>query len=264
MPRHWHDRHAIFDMYEDEEERRFQLSISADKKPYFMRYIYPDLMREYNTFIRNTNRNALRKFQTEVSDMRNAPADELTDEQRTFLKYYDIKMPVGLNGCVMNKICRRFEEKFDGYFRKLKDGHTFDYSILKSGAEYTDRQFTAIRKLYQDYQRRISSYSVFADYERVDSVDAFAALSDMNDEFRKECFNVCSNEQALCDIILDICYKSNNTKRFAWDMCGDQIIRNLLHNKGSVINYPQKDKDGDLTFRGERFSMTSVEYTEVQ
>ena len=72
------------------------------------------------------------------------------------------------------------------------------------------------------------------------------------------------SEQALCDIILDICYKSNNTKRFAWDMCGDQIIRNLLHNKGSVINYPQKDKDGDLTFRGERFSMTSVEYTEVQ
>ena len=47
MPRTWHDRHAA-NKIEDDELRDFYRSIVADKKPYFMRYIYPVLMKQYN------------------------------------------------------------------------------------------------------------------------------------------------------------------------------------------------------------------------
>ena len=53
-------------MIEDPEKRRFYLSLVADKKPYFMRIIYPALMKQYNTYIKNTNKNAMREFQMTI------------------------------------------------------------------------------------------------------------------------------------------------------------------------------------------------------
>lgn len=51
MPREWHDRHSV-NLIEDTDTRRFYLKLVADKKPYFMRLIYPALMKQYNTYIK--------------------------------------------------------------------------------------------------------------------------------------------------------------------------------------------------------------------
>ena len=131
MPRTWHDRHAA-NKIEDDVTREFYRNIVADKKPYFMRYIYPALMKQYNQYIKNTNRNCLREFQLTVDELRSLPANELTERQSDFLRYYDYRMPVGTGDCVMNKICRRFEQEFDGYIRKHTSKIKFDYTIMKN------------------------------------------------------------------------------------------------------------------------------------
>ena len=258
MPKDWHDRHAASKI-EDDEEREFYRSIVADKKPYFMRYIYPALMKQYNTYIKNTDRNALREFQMTVADLQALGDDEITDRQREFLKYYYHRMPVGTGGCVMNKICKRFEDAFDGYIGKHNAAVKFDYYFMRSDAEYTPKQFNAIKRLRDDYNRRLSSYAVFADYERVDEYDSFAALSMMNEEFRRECSVICPDNRALCNIILDICYTKSSTKRFAWSMCGDDIIHNLLSSHGGVISYPVPDAGGEFEYCGERYAVETIQ-----
>lgn len=258
MPKDWHDRHAASKI-EDDGERDFYRSIVADKKPYFMRYIYPALMKQYNTYIKNTDRNALREFQMTVAELQALGDDELTDRQREFLKYYDNRMPVGTGGCVMNKICRRFEDAFDGYIGKHNAAVKFDYHFMRSDAEYTPKQFSAIKRLRDDYNRRLSSYAVFADYERVDEYDSFAALSMMNEELRRECSVICPDSRALCNIILDICYTKSSTKRFAWSMCGDDIIHNLLSSHDGIISYPVPDAGGEFEYCGERFAVETIQ-----
>lgn len=263
MPRLWYDRHAA-NKIEDPVQRELYRKIVADKKPYFMRYIYPTLMRQYNTYIKNTDRNALREFQMTVSELYKLPIGETTERQREFLKYYEYRMPVGTNDCIMNKICRRFEEEFDGYIGKHNSAVRFDYTIMRSDAEYTAKQLSSVRRLYEDYNRRLVSYAVFADYERVDECDSYATLTMMNDEFRKECNKICSNSNALCNIILDICYTKSSTKRFAWSMCGSEIIHNLLAKNGNRVAYPVMDADGDIEFGGHTFSVdtTTIEVSE--
>ena len=258
MPKDWHDRHAASKI-EDDEEREFYRSIVADKKPYFMRYIYPALMKQYNTYIKNTDRNALREFQMTVAELQELGDDEITDRQREFLKYYYHRMPVGTGGCVMNKICKRFEDAFDGYIGKHNAVVKFDYHFMRSDAEYTPKQFNAIKRLRDDYNRRLSSYAVFADYERVDEYDSFAALSMMNEEFRRECSVICPDSKALCNIILDICYTKSPTKRFAWSMCGDDIIHNLLSSHDGVISYPVPDAGGEFEYCGERYAVETIQ-----
>lgn len=260
MPREWYDRHAA-NKIEDQAERDLYRRIVADKKPYFMRYIYPALMKQYNTYIKNTERNALREFQMTVSELKAIPIGEATDRQRDFIRYYDYRMPVGVHDCVMNRICRRFEEEFDGYIGRHNSSTDFDYTIMRSGADYTPRQYSAIKRLYEEYNKRLTSYSVFADYERVDEYDSYAALSMMNEDFRAECAKVCPNNRALCDVILDICYSKNSTKRFAWSMCGTGIIHNLLEANDNLISFPVISEQGDFHYCGDTYDIETTMIT---
>lgn len=253
MPREWHDRHCA-NKIEDEERRQFYLSIVADKKPYFMRYIYPSLMREYNTYIKNTGKRALREFKLSVDELKETPQEELIDEQRTFLKYYEYGMPVSTDGCVMNRICRKFEDEFDGYLGKHGAGSEFDYTMLKSDAEYSRPQYNAIVKLYENYSQRLRNYAIYANYERVLDYDSSAFMIELKNEFLQECSKICPNRFSLCNIVLDICYQRSSTKRFAWDLCGAEIVENLLARNGGVISYPTRDDEGGIEFCGERFA----------
>lgn len=255
MPRLWYDRHAA---NKSEGDAKFQRNIVADKKPYFMRYIYPMLSKQYNTYIKNTDKNALREFQMTVAELKAIPKSDLTERQEEFLRYYDFRMPVGVNPCVMNKICWRFEDEFDGHIGKHNSAIKFDYSIMRSEDEYTTKQFNSIKRLYDDYNKRLASYAIFADYERIDDCDSFIALSVMNDEFRKECYKICPNKNTLCNIILDICYTRNSTKRFAWSMCGSEIIHNLLQRNDNQISYPTLDSDGDIEFCENKFIVETI------
>ena len=83
MPRYWHDRHSV-NQIEDPEERRFQLSILADKKPYFMRYIYTTLAKQYNTYIKTTNKNARREFGISLEELERIPDQDRTRMQISF------------------------------------------------------------------------------------------------------------------------------------------------------------------------------------
>lgn len=257
MPREWHDRHSV-NTIEDPEIRRLYLKLVADKKPYFMRIIYPALMKQYNTYIKNTNKNAMREFQMSIDEMLALPYSELTDRQKDFLRYYESRMPVGNNDCVMNRICRRFEREFDRYLGKHNANLDFDYTIMKSGAEYSRTQYNAILKLYENYNKRLRNYAIFAKYERVDEYDAFSQMLEMRNEFVQECTRICPNRFTLCDIVLDICYKKNSTKRFAWEICGDEIIQNLLARNGGILSYPTLDTGGKVKFGGNRFAIKQV------
>lgn len=260
MPRYWHDRHAA-NKIEDPDERVLCRAIVAEKKPYFMRYIYPALMKQYNTYIKNTNRNSLREFEMTVDELRAIPPDELTERQSEFLEYYDYRMPVGCGDCVMNKICRRFEEEFDGYVGRHNSSVIFDYSIMKSDAEYSSRQFQAIKQLYENYNKRIQGYAIFANSERVDEAASGAAYAYMNEEFLKKCSMVCPNKYSLCNLILDMCYSKNSSKRFAWSMCGEEIIHNLLTKNKCRIFYPVKiedDEEWEFEYCGEKFKTETI------
>lgn len=254
MPREWYDYHAV-NKIEDEEVRNFYRSVVADKKPYFMRYIYPALMSQYNTYIKNTDRNSLIEFGQTVAELKAHRYDELTERQKEFLRFYDHKMPVGVNDCVMNRICRKFEQAFDGFVKKNSKVAEFDYTIMKSDVEYSPKAYRTIKGLCEGYNKRLSNFSAFTDYERVDESDAKAGLDRINEEFVEECTKICPNQKELCNIMLDIYYSKSLTKRFVWSVCGSEIINNLLIANDNTISYPTLCDSGEVEYGGNRFTI---------
>lgn len=259
MPKDWYDRSAnriTEDLTEEEIARRvFNIRILADKKPYFMRYIYPNLMSQYNTYIKNTDKKCMREFRLTIEELLEKSADERTEAESEFIEYYYQRMPVGMHPCVMNKICHRFEEEFDSYFLKNVSEEEFDYGIMKSGQEYTLTQYNAIAKLYEQYTKRLQEYMQFSKRERIDEDESATKRSLMVRDFKVECQRACSNAAQLCDIILDLCYSRSGSKQFCWDICSEEIIENLLAHNNNTIYFPVQNDDGDIEYCGKRFSL---------
>lgn len=259
MPKTWYSRHEI-NKLEDESERMFYRSISAERKPYFMRYIYPELMKSYNKYVKNCDSNSYREFRMGVEELDAIPRDQRTDRQNEFLYYYYKGMPVGTNDCVMNIICRRFEQAFDKYVSKHRDTEDFDYTRMKyPGVEYSARQYQSLKKIYDIYNARMRSFAIYQKYENIDEYETMTAKMTLDADFRRECDTVCPDRRTLCNIILDICYQKSSTKAFAWAMCGREMIENLLDRNGRKYTYPVASPTGDFEFAGQTFTLKTVE-----
>lgn len=253
MSREWYDWHTA-NKIDDETRKAFYLSILAERKPRFMTYIYPSLKTQYNTYVKNAEENALRRFGLTIKELLLIPKESLTGEQKQFMDYYEGCMPVGDYPCVMNKICTKFEELFDKCKYKI-NSEDFDYTIMKSEATYSNRQYYKVKSLYESYTKRLTAFSTFAVNERLDTWETNSLLDDLKSSYKQQCLTECSNEDVLCNILLDMCYTQKATKKFVWDMCGDVIVKNLTRNNGGKLLYPTKNEDGEFSFAGKKYTI---------
>lgn len=237
-------------------KKKFNQRIVAANKPYFMTYVYPSLRTQNNTYNTNSNNGALMRFGSygirSIEDLYNY--EPKTKEMIECLRLHGEM--VGSNACVVNRICWIFENAFDGYLSKKYIQPEFDYSILKSNVEYSKKNYEDIFALYKEYQKRVEAFQRKKRTEKLNSLENWEKKKVFIDWFKKECEIICSNENELCDIVLDICYKTEKSKQFAWDICGDVILDNLLKNKCGIIHFPQLVNDnGDFEYCGENFVM---------
>lgn len=261
MPVEWYDFRANNISDDDSQEtinkKKFYMTIAAEKKPFFMTYVYPKLKSENNTFLRNNERSAVRRFGeygvNNISDLEKL--EDKTAAMEKFLDCYHRKIPTGNNPCVVNRMAWIFEEAFKD---KLSSPHKvpFDYSILKCGTEYSREDYRKISALYKEYIKEVEKFCVCNWNEKIDNEDYCNNQIALRMIFQEKCEKICPNEDELCDIVLDICYSTEKSKQFAWEMCGEKIICNLLKNNNSIIHYPQLVCcDGEFTYCGKQFVM---------
>ena len=265
MPKYWYDKSSCNKLPSDtDEQKHFKelcLRIVAENKPYFMKYVYPDLMAKYNKYLKDTNSKCIREFKMSMIDLMNKP--NKTIPEKDFIEYYKKLMPVGDNPCTINRIAWLFENTFKSYISDFSKTREFDYSILKSGVEYSKNDYQKIAKLKAEYDDSVKYYQQLANKQRLDKDEVLVNRNMMLMKFKSKCEEICPNEKELCDIIVDLCYSSSKSKQFAWDICGEVIIDNLLDKNERMINYPVLVRsDGDFEFGGEQFIMCHKKYEE--
>ena len=79
----------------------------------------------------------------------------------------------------------------------------------------------------------------------------------LNSDLEESCFSICPNEQHLCEILLDICYRDGFDTSIVWNLCGDVIVDKLLQ-KSHKLSYPTHNICGDFWCCGTSFSMKDV------
>jgi hypothetical protein len=162
-------------------------------------------------------------------------------------------MPVSRAPGTMNRICWRIEEAFQT--TDVLPSVEFDCSILKSDAQYSQEEYDAIKRLYDEYNNNMQLFLKRKKQNELGDDETGFDVVHLKDIFVEECTKACPNDEVLANIVVDLCYTSSKNKTFAWDVAGEQIFNNVLKSSGYTITYPVKDADGDIEFNGNRFSL---------
>lgn len=232
-------------------EKQINANIAAEIKPWFFIYRYSSLKSELDKYIKSVKSNCKIRFGKTLDDL--YASNDKSDEEEAFIYNYEKYMPVSRAAGTMNRICWRIEDEFKttDVFPNVE----FDYSILKSNAEYSQDEYELVKHLYDEYNNSMQLFLKQKHKNELGDDEVGFDIMQLKDVFISECEKVCPNTEVLTNIVIDLCYDSNKNKTFAWDVAGEQIFNNLLKNNGCKIQYPIKDENGDIEFCGNKFSL---------
>ena len=258
MPKEWYQYGANViksdDSEEIQEQKRFNQRICAHKKPYFFIYNYDAERINYQKFIEEANSKSTSLYGVSFEEM--LKLDDLDNEAERFVQYCSAKCPIDMSPSTMNRICRKIENEFDGNFSC--ENVEFDYRIYKSENDIKRVSYFEIKSLCEHYLmdlKNLNSRKVNNEEERK------LLLEDKNrllEVLIEDISSICSNKESLCDILLDICYTGKMSKSIVWDVCGDQIIENMLKRHNHILTYPEKCSEAEFSCCGTKFISKTI------
>lgn len=258
MPKEWHNYGVNVIKPDDSDDiqakKRFNQSICAHKKPYFFMYNYDAERIKYQKFMEEANSKSVSLYGISFKNM--LKMDHLSEDAEKFVQYCSFKCPIDTSPSTMNRICWKIEQEFNENF-SCEDVE-FDYTIYKSKHNIKKSSYHEIKSLCEHYLmnlKTLNSRKINNEEERK------LLLEDKNrllETLIEDMTTICSNEEALCDILLDICYTGKMSKSIVWDVCGDQIIKNMLEKHNHMLTYPEKCQDADFCCCGTKFSNKTV------
>jgi hypothetical protein len=255
IPKEWLNP-RLFKIDDDDDEstihyKQVNANIAAEIKPWFFIYRYSQLKSELDKYVKSVKSNCKIRFGKSLEDLYSS--EDKSEEEKAFIYNYEKYMPISRAPGTMNRICWRIEDQFKTM--EVLPDVDFDYSVLKSDAEYTKDEYDAVQRLYDEHNKNMQLFlkGVKRNDSSKEERDVFVAQ--LTEEFSNACSAICPNTEILANILVDICYTSNKNKSFAWDIAGEQIFHNVLKKSGYTIQYPIKDCDGDIEFCGNRFAL---------
>jgi hypothetical protein len=264
FPKHWINWGKINDDMSEEEkaEIRFNNSLLIEKRPYFMRYLYPDYNRDYNNYNYNYDNYCNVTFGVGLDETIakvEGDYENSSDKERELVSKYYKYNPLLDTKCTMNVICH-YMEKSD---ELLKEGVNYKASpeiirLLKAwDAPVEKEKIRLMQHLYEKYKgekRNINNIKEENGERRFRTVEQF------NKYIRQESLSISSNLEELSTLAVIISYESypNDTKSFAWSIFGDGLLDNLRKNTGGECYAPFMDQHGDIDFLGEKYKQHKV------
>lgn len=258
MPKEWHNYGANIiqsdDSEEIQEQKRFNQRICAYKKPYFFIYNYDAERINYQKFIEEANSKSTSLYGISFEEM--LKLGDLDGETEKFVNYCSAKCPIDMSPSTMNRICHKIESEFKENF--LCEDVEFDYTIYKSKNDVNGALYAEIKPLCEHYLldlKTLNSRKVNNEEERK---ILLADKDRLLETLVEDVTSVCPNAESLCDILLDICYSGKMSKSIVWDICGGQIIKNMLEKHDYTLTYPEKCGEADFWCCGTKFSNKTI------
>ena len=259
MPKSWYifSENIIKDDDSDEiiAQKTLNQRLCAAKKPYFFGYNYPTLKQEYDAYVRDTNDHVQSITGKNIRDLLKNDGN-LPENEQKILDFYKKRLPLDVSPSTMNRICWAIEDEFDGV--DAFENVDFDYTIYKSGINYSLEDYELIKLKCDGYKQKKRELNKKKFVEHESEEESFAdQMMKLNSDLEESCYSICSNEQVLCEILLDICYRDGIDVSIVWNLCGDVIVDKLV-NKSGKYRYPEQDLNGDFSFGGIKFVMKDV------
>lgn len=248
------DKQSKEDIERKNEMIYFNNSILIEKRPYFMRYLYPNYNKEFKEYNEMYNQICRNKFRCSIDK----PTNEVINNEdylRLRSNYLRYNKFLDTDG-VMNRVCHYMENSCKDMKLKLKDfGNSSFYNIyMDSNIQIDDDKLKMMLDRYDEYNSKKKDRKNF---EEGNSFQKYC--NDLKDEM----FIVSIDDKELANLAIYICYVMypNKPKDFAWDICGDGILQNLIDNQeNKTLKIPKKNEGGDIKYLGKKYKVEEIEF----
>jgi hypothetical protein len=211
-------------------------------------------MKEYRETTNRAITNARQKFRMELNDMLKAYEEKeyLSDDQSSFIEkfLYSLKLDNSKSTC--NMICWEIENIFDNQFN-FSQKKVDLYSMLRRDQECSPALLDKITKLCKKSEQKRAikcAISFLLNKQELEHEEEYSNVDYNMSDILEE---VCNNEEQLCDLLLDYCYKYNGNKEILWNVCGETLLQRLAQDK--EFYYPIADPNGDFEVQGKKYLM---------
>lgn len=281
LPAEWKE-YETFSPDDPEEEKIRKSrhnSIVISKKPYFFRYLYPELNKRFKQFENSYNQVSRDMFGIKFKKL--LKKEDKTPEEKLLVKNYQKYSPLITSDCTMNFLCREMESvDFDIKFEKeiqptgeeTKKKRT---SLLPTFEEkfansFDEDKYQIIKTLYKMYNGRRQLKHLTSlfdatvtpgeaiDYPEIRSSVYTSIIDELQQEVAK--YNITGEEFLFYSHRLSFEY-SNFNWGFAWDVLEDQIIKLIPQGKSYI---PIRDEENGEIYLGNKYSLKELVPETVQ
>ena len=278
LPSEW-KKYEKVNLEDDEENRLRKYKHNAmviSKKPYFFRYLYPELNQRFKQFEASYNQVSRDMFGIKFKKL--LKMENKTPEQVDLVRKYQKYSPLITSDCTMNRLCREFESvDFDIQFAKDPTSPnqkkkvtsklpTFSKWFSDMDPETYTKNHAVVKDLYKSYTAR--RQIKFVTELLSDSASSVYLDQEEYLEIRASLFDplITSLQTRLADSgiskeeFLYHCYKlsfeySNFNWGFAWDILDESILSLIPQGKTLA---PVHDPEHGQFYLGEYFSLKEV------
>lgn len=258
LPKEWREFLKIeeSDTKEQRDKKYYHNSMVISKKPYFFRYLYPELNEKFKKYEKAYDIISKDKFGMKFKDL--LLKQNKTQEEMNIVRRYQKFSPLIVSNCSMNILCKSFENmeldiKFDKNARCLLPKYEDEFEIEIERLE-------VVRNLYRMYNSKKGIKEISFIFDDKDSEELMEArINEMDyirDKVREELskYSISNKEFLYYSWKLSYIYSSYNWG-FTWDILGDDII-DLIEEGQTVI--PIRDPDGS-DYLGCKYSLSMIE-----
>lgn len=204
----------------------------------------------------------------ELQKLEKEHPEQLTQQMKDFLFYYNKFLPVLDSDCVMNKICHYIESVDFQIKKKVRSSESFDWKTLVTENFQPEKKLCL--QLLGIIEEEVSKKHL--DLKTLKTITPSLVKKNsvtQRDEFDKEVWfsllrerleEVCSNEEKLANHLVYIFYEMRTSlnKSILWSVAGKAIYENVK-NKTNSFYFPIKNPNGNLKFLYENYSIERVE-----
>lgn len=240
------------------EEIELNNKILIEKRPYFMKYLYPTYRAKYKNHYDSYDYVCNRQYGISMSEL--LGLENRTEEQQKLVDNYNKYNPLLETDCVMNNICRYMEKEIkEVKINATKASPDYIYNVLfNKNIPITQEQIDEMEKIYKKYKKSKSSTNNVKNdsLETQEEIDypTDSDLSYLNMDY------ISDDIQVLANLAVYVNYHlyPKSPKNFCWDLFGKGIILNLYDNSNHKFTIPLVDENGDIEYMNKRYKNKEV------
>lgn len=239
------------------EEIEFNNKLLIEKRPYFMKYLYPKYKTQYNEHIKRYDYLSNRLFGISIQELLNI--QNKTKEQQDLVDNYNKFNPFLETDCPMNNICRYMEKEVKEIKINVnKKNPEYIFNILfNKNISITQDQIEEMEKVYKKYKRSKTKNKTITDSistEQGETPVSANLIDSLDLDY------ISDDIQRLANLAVYVNYYLYPTspKNFCWDLFGEGIVLNIYDNSNKVFNIPVLDCNGKIEYMGKRYENKEV------